>query len=157
MPQPKRHAERKFGKSPNSESAEHPQSVLRPDSEKKITHKKSERAGGDQKNPCAEFSRGPKEQGKDQIELDQHREIPPSRVQIHEVHLDVNETQPEQAENDPPVDRFETRNEWRNQINNVRHPIHRVEPGEPAKKPLPPAGGPRFSPPQRRLGKRPAA
>src|SRR5580704_1255396 len=120
MPNSKRHAERKFGKSADSESAEHPQSILRPDSEKKITHKKSERAGGYQKNPGAEFSRGPEEQGKDQIELDQHREIPPGRVEIHKVHLDVDETQPEQAKNDPRVDRFEARDEWRNEINDVR-------------------------------------
>src|SRR6266513_84504 len=126
MPHRQRHPERKFRQSTNCETAEYPQSVLRPEDEQDVARKKSCSASDEQKPPWSNTPRYPEEQGKDRIELDQHGEVPPRRVQIHEVHLDIDEPQAEQAENDAIVHRFEASNKKRHEINQVRDPIHRI-------------------------------
>src|SRR5439155_12379213 len=83
-----------------------------------------------QKGSRPESACRPKEQGKDQIKLDQHGEIPPRRVQVHEVRLNIDETETEQAQNDAVIHRFEARYERRNEINQMRYPVHWVKPQE---------------------------
>src|SRR5512132_4266982 len=120
MPHCQRHPERKFRQSTNCETAEYPQSVLRPEDEQDVARKKSRSASDEQKPPWSNAPRCPEEQGKEQIELDEHGEIPPRRVEIHEVHLDIDEPQTDQAQDDAIVYRFETRNKRRHEIHQMR-------------------------------------
>src|SRR5690349_5431865 len=113
MPRGQSHAQCELRQTANRKSTQNPQSVLRQWTEKKVTDKESEEAGQDQKRPSPNFSCRPKEQGEHEIELDQHREVPPGCVQIHEVHLDIDKPQAKQAQNDPRIDRFQFLNAWR--------------------------------------------
>src|SRR6266567_8926504 len=117
MPHCQRHTERELRQTADRKTTENPQSILRPDDEQKIARKKSGSARDQQKGPRSESASYAKEQGKDQIKLDQHGEIPPCRVEVHEVFLNIDEPQTEQAQNDAGIHWFETGYEWRNQIN----------------------------------------
>src|SRR4030095_7298132 len=110
MPHRQRHSERKFRQSTNCETTEYPQSVLRPEHEQDVARKKSCGASDEQKPPWSKPPRCPKQQVKDQIKLDQHGEVPPRRVEIHEVHLDIDEPEAEQAQDDAIVDRLKPGN-----------------------------------------------
>ena len=63
---------------------------------KHVTRKKSRGTSDYQKPQRSNPPRYPEEQGKDQIELDQHGEVPPRRIQIHEIHRDIDEAKTEQ-------------------------------------------------------------
>src|SRR6059058_2701889 len=52
-------------------------------------------------------------------------------VEVHEIHLNIDEAQAEQAQNDAAVHGFQPRNEWREKINQMRHPVHRIEAQKP--------------------------
>src|SRR6478752_6331514 len=80
VPHCQRDPERKFRQSTNCETAEYPQSVLGPKDEQDIACEKPRSASDEQKPPWSNTPCCREEQGKDQIELDQHGEIPPRRV-----------------------------------------------------------------------------
>src|ERR1043166_3761080 len=112
--------------------------MLRIDNQHQVTHKKSDRARHQQELEWSQFLHRPEQHWKEQIKLYQHGKVPPGCVQIHEVHRDIDESQPEQAQNNSTIHRFESGDEWRQKIDQVRDPIHRVEPNESRKIPAPP-------------------
>src|ERR1700730_1742214 len=97
MPHSQRHAQCEFWQPANREAAEDPQSILRIDDEHQIAREKSDSACDEQEGPRSESPRCPKEEGKDQIELDEHGKVPPCRVQVHKVHRDIDEPESEQT------------------------------------------------------------
>src|SRR6266853_641448 len=157
MPHRERHAESELRQTANGETAEHPQTILWPDDEQQIAGKKSSSTRNQQKAPWSETARRPKEQGKDQIKLDEHGKIPPRRVEVHEVHLNIDEAQAEQTQHDAIIHGFETRDERRDQINHVRHPVHRIKPQKPRAIPCTPGDRIRFGPACCRVHERPPA
>ena len=97
MPHCQRHAESELRQATDRETAEHPQAILWVNDEQQVTREKSRGTRDEQERPWSKTARRPKEQGKDQIKLDQHGKIPPRRVEVHEVHLNIDEAQAEQA------------------------------------------------------------
>src|SRR6266568_360627 len=108
MPHRERHTERELRQTTNGETAKHPQTILWPNDEQQIAGEKSSGTRNQQKAPWSETARRPKEEGKDQIKLDQHGEIPPGGVEVHEVHLNIDEAEAEQAQHNAVIHRFET-------------------------------------------------
>src|SRR5437773_6814900 len=104
--------------------------MLRINIEHQIANEKSKRTCTEQIGPRSKFSCGPKEQGKNQIKLNEHGEVPPGSVEVHEVHRDIDEAEAEKTQDDPLVDRLQSRDERRNEINEMCHPIHWIKPNE---------------------------
>ena len=109
------------------------------------------------KAPRSEFSRRPEKQRKEQVELNEHGEIPPGRIQVVVVHLDIHEPQTEQAQHDAAVDLFGAHDERRNQVNQMRDPVHRIETQKPRAIPHSPGQRARLCATRGRFHERPAA
>jgi hypothetical protein len=115
---------------------------LRIGHEQEVAHEKSESARNGEEFPRSELPRRPKEEGKERVELDKHGEIPPSGIEIIKIVLDIDEAQAEQAQKNAAVDFFKTGGEGRKEIDEMRHPIHRVKAKEPRPIPIAPFQGP---------------
>src|SRR6266403_2729596 len=115
MPHCQRHAESELRQATDRETAEHPQAILWVNDEQQVTREKSCGTRDEQELPWSKTARRPKEQGKDQIKLDPHGKRPPRRVEVHEVHLNIDEAQAEKAQDNAAIDRFESRDERRKQ------------------------------------------
>ena len=143
MPHSERHAEGKFWKSTEGEAPQKPQTVLGIWDQDQVTDEKSQSASDQQKGEGTKLSCRHKKQGKKQVELDKHGEVPPRGIQIHKVHGDIDEAQTAQAQEESVVDRFDTRDKRGDQVNEMRDPVHRIKteesrevPGAPLYRPL---------------------
>src|SRR5262249_19005210 len=93
---------------------------------------------------------------KNQIKLDQHGEVPPGRVEVHEIHRDIDEPEAKEAEDDATVYRFEAGDEWGNQVNEGSDPIHWIEAQKTGLVPTSPCNRPGGRPAGGRLHQGPA-
>jgi hypothetical protein len=127
MPHAEDHAQGELRQPANGEAAENPQPMLGINEKHDIARRESEGAGEEQETPWPDFLGAPKEQGKDQIKLNQHGEVPPGGIEVHEVHRDIDEAQSEQAQDNATVHGLETRDERREEVNQMRDPVHGIK------------------------------
>ena len=98
-----------------------------PDYKQHVTGEKSDGTREEQKPPRTNASCREEKQWKNQIELDQHGEVPPGRVEVYEIHLNIDEAQTQETKDDAVVHRFQARNKRREEINQMRNPVHWIE------------------------------